>query len=541
MPDGRVHTLVTARPDWRPSDLAASIQAAENGWYPRGSDWAEGVSTMPRGAIVMGLLCLVGRAAVCPAEAPRPAVIVRPIRPDQQLERLIGLFDGGPVAHPAEALSAWRRATGRHESLSKAAQAAIALLNPEMIPELRTLDGAEVDIWFDGGRTHWFALVPHDDGTFAALTTALALTDGGADEPLSDLAVDRVGPPGSTLLGRAPDGAFLLADDRAGLAAARERLRAGRECSAASSGWLVRVDPLALCASPDVLTRRIAESLRAMGLDSIEVLAGLEGEALTIDIRSRLDGPVAARPIDPAWLDGIPADRVAAAASFSLGPAGWDQVFAVADQIEKADPSRAGAASLRARLGLAALAAGVQPEVDLWPLVIGLTAWVATDGSGAIVAGSLALHTADAVSAQRLERRAIRPLLASRLARLPGGPVEVAVHGPSVLLGWGPGALAATEAACLDPSKSAAGRLRAAWTSRAPARAGALWPGALGGALRPGLAGSLAGAPLIVWHGGAGDGATRDIVRWGGLKAPVRRYLQQLPLDVDSDGADSQR
>ena len=39
--------------------------------------------------------------------------------------------------------------------------------------------------------------VPGDDGTFAAVATALALTGGGSDPPLDGVAVDRLGPPGA--------------------------------------------------------------------------------------------------------------------------------------------------------------------------------------------------------------------------------------------------------------------------------------------------------------------------------------------------------
>src|SRR5262249_4147516 len=41
---------------------------------------------------------------------PTEALTIRLVRPDQQLERLIGLFRGTRAPHPAAALSAWKRA-----------------------------------------------------------------------------------------------------------------------------------------------------------------------------------------------------------------------------------------------------------------------------------------------------------------------------------------------------------------------------------------------------------------------------------------------
>ena len=61
------------------------------------------------------------------------------------------------------------------------------MCNPDMVPEWRVLDGAELQLGFDpgDGSPHWFAIVPHDDGTVAAAITAARLTYPD-DEPLRE-------------------------------------------------------------------------------------------------------------------------------------------------------------------------------------------------------------------------------------------------------------------------------------------------------------------------------------------------------------------
>src|SRR4051794_27161325 len=105
---------------------------------------------------------------------PPPALTVRLIRPDQQCERVLALFQGAPAPHPAAALAAWKRATAPHGGLGKAWEAAIAAFNPETASELRLLDQAELVVAFDpdDGMSRWHATLPRDDGSFAALAPA---------------------------------------------------------------------------------------------------------------------------------------------------------------------------------------------------------------------------------------------------------------------------------------------------------------------------------------------------------------------------------
>src|SRR5262249_12894859 len=73
------------------------------------------------------------------AEDRSPAVVVRLIHPDEQLDRMLALFGGARAESPAAALSAWKRANPETAGFSKAAEAAIAALNPAMVRELRSL------------------------------------------------------------------------------------------------------------------------------------------------------------------------------------------------------------------------------------------------------------------------------------------------------------------------------------------------------------------------------------------------------------------
>ena len=172
---------------------------------------------------------LTAAAILGPASNPaRPseadALTVRVVRPDVQAERVIALFRGNRAPHPAAALSAWKHATGGKGSLGKPLEAAIAALNPAMVPELRHLHGTEFAVGFEpvAGRPWWWATLPDDDGSFAAVASALSLTDGASDQALGDLAVLRLGPPGSALSAPCAD-RLVFASTRAGLQTALDR------------------------------------------------------------------------------------------------------------------------------------------------------------------------------------------------------------------------------------------------------------------------------------------------------------------------------
>ncbi|MEO6810108.1 MAG: hypothetical protein ABI353_13425 [Isosphaeraceae bacterium] len=490
------------------------------------------------------VLVLTVPGVVDAEDAARPALTIRLVHPDQQLARVIALFDGSGANDPADALAAWRRASGRR--LSKTLEAAISAFNPEMVQELRPLDDAEIILGFDqaDGRLRWRAVLPGDDGTFAALATALALTDGGQDEPIDGIAVDRLGPPGAPLMARSARGE-VVAGSREDLRIALKRDPAGP--SPIGSGWIVRLDPEALAGPGPLVRRQAAEALGAVGCREVEGIAGLDGSTFSMVLSSRF---AAMRPatgtLDPTWLDLVPKERTVAAIALALAPTAVDAVFAAGDRVEQANPGHEEAAPMRARLNLLALAVGVRPEVDLWPRLKGLTACVLADPSGAIDGGLLALHTVDEPSAERIAG-VVAPRLARafrlsdrpadkddqgvrKLGRVAGRPLSVARRGPMVLLSWGESALPACFDAIDHPDHSAGLLIRSSWGPSLPRRAGAFWPGRVSG-LEPALASALAGSAPVVWQGRADGDRTLDEVRWTELDALVHRFLERLPME----------
>jgi len=500
---------------------------------------------MPRLWIVCGLFIALSAAAR--GAEPPAAVTVQLVRPEEQCARVLDLFQGARSPHPAAALAAWRRATGKN--LSKAAEAVIAFFNPAMVPELKTLDGAVVRLRLESGdgRVRWSATLPRDDGTFAALATALVLTDGASDAPLGAVPVDRLGPLGAPLMARAGEG-VVLAGGRDELETALARSPEKRPATD-TPGLLLRFDPAALGTAGPLTQRRATEALRALGCREAQGRAAVEDDAFTVEVTTRLSDAPDTKGLDARWLDCVPADSTFAAVAFTVDPRPetWDRVFALADRVERADPARADVAPLRTRLNLLALTAKVQPEADLWPVLRGVTACALSE-RGEITGALLALHTTDDAAAARLEETVLPRLLASQtrpapnekplaagraLGHVGGRPLRAARRGATVLLGWGDSALAKGLDAFDHPERSAGSVVRATWGETAPPRAGAFWP-----ARSRGVAGTLlaeADVPPVVWWGRNEDRATRDTVRWNGLRGLVRRFLDRLPLDPPPD------
>jgi hypothetical protein len=502
---------------------------------------------MTRLWIVCGALVAMAAPVPSPAAEPAAAVTARIAHPDEQGAAILALFRGARAPHPAAALAAWRRATGKH--LSKGAEALIAVLNPAMIAELKTLDGATFVLSPepDTGRACWSAAVPHDDGTFAALATALVLTDGAGDAPVGAVPVDRLGPPGAPLMARQGE-RVVLAGARGDLQSALARAPAAAPAGAAP-GLYLALDPSALGTAGPLAQRRAAEALRALGCRDARVHAAFERDALTLNVTSRFTEPVNGPGVQPRWLDWAPAGATLAVAAWGVDrrPEAWDRAFALADRVERADPARAGVAPLRTRLNLLAAAAKVRPEVDLWPVLAGITACALAE-RGDVTGALVALHATDEAAAARLADTVLPRLLAARseppaaaksattgraLGRLGGRPVSVARRGTTVVLGWGETALAQGLDAFENPERSAGPLVRATWAGTAPPRAGAFWPGrlkALGG-----TAFAAANAPPVLWWGRDEGRATHDVIRWAGLDGLVRRLLDGLPLDPPPD------
>ncbi|MDR3634090.1 MAG: hypothetical protein P4L84_09810 [Isosphaeraceae bacterium] len=500
---------------------------------------------MSRLWIACGFL-VMGSAAAWSAEPPA-VLTARLLRPDEQCARILDLFRGARSPHPAAALAAWRRATGRN--LNKGTEALVAVFNPAMIPELKTMDGATLVLRLDpaDGHVRWSATVPRDDGTFAALATALALTDGAADTPVGAVPVDRLGPLGAPLMARQGE-RLILAGGRDDLQAAL-KLPPWNGTPNPTPGLFLRLEPGGLGTAGPVALRRTAEALRALGCRDALARAVVEDDAFAVEVTARVDDPADTAAIDPRWLDWAPADSALAAIACTVDsrPEAWDRAFALADRVERADPARAGVAPLRTRLNLLAVAAKVRPEVDLWPLIRGVTVCALAD-QGEITGALVALHTADDAAAARLAETTLPRLLASRtqpdenakpasagrsLGRISGRPVGVAQRGATVVLGWGETALARGLDTYDHPERSAGRLVSAAWGGPAPPRAGILWPGRVRGLSGTTLA--LADVPPVLWWGRNEGRQTRDAIRWAGLRGLVRRFLDRLPLDPPPD------
>ncbi|WP_435007666.1 hypothetical protein P12x_004930 [Tundrisphaera lichenicola] len=484
-----------------------------------------------------GLFLLVSASL---GDEPRPVVSIRAVHPDRQLREVLDLFRGAKAPHPAAALAAWKRASQEPDRLGKPLEALIAAFNPSMVGELRTLDRAEVSLWFDpeDGQLAWGISLPADDGTFQALASSMVLSGGHRETSPTDPPADRLGKPGSPLVSRGSHGP-LIAGSFEDLRLVRERADRAIE-QAEPDGIRLEVEPGVLDGSSSVNVRRMAEALRT-SRGSMAGRLALEGDAFTATLNLTLPEPVRVPEIDPTWLDWVPSERAVAGFALAIDPAAktWDAAFRLADQVEKVDPARAGLAPIRLRLDLLARSVGVRTEADLIPKLRGISGWVGSDGPG-IDSGLIALHLIDENAARQLEGR-LKPRPEggpNRIGDFLGRTIELARIGSSVAIGWGPDALAVSAAAVAEPERSAGWILRDGWGQVSPAFSGGLWPGRIPD-LVPGdspLCRSLLEAPPIRWSGFLAEPTRFEIlVRWKELDTLVARFLGQIPLDPPPD------
>ncbi|GIW89121.1 MAG: hypothetical protein KatS3mg108_3445 [Isosphaeraceae bacterium] len=347
-----------------------------------------------------------------------PAIRIVAAQPAEQLVRILSLFDQTPVSSPAEWLARWRAATANPDLLSKAAQALIAALNPEMIPEAAILDGATFQLETSAeGSLVWSLLIPDDDGSYAALATAMALTDGAAEPALaSGIPVDRLDPNGRILTARSgPRLAFASSRD----ALERALLLPDPSKLNGPPGLLLHLEPAQLASATLDPLARLGRSLREAGVAVIDARLVLEADALACEIRATRSGRTPSSALDPAWLAALPADAPLAF-SLTLDTDAIDLLTGLAAGLLPEASS-----SPRARFAALALATGVVPEVELWPNLRGLSGYLQLDARGQPQAGCLLLHARDERAAQRLADRVL-PRLAqpfrSRLRNL-GAPL----------------------------------------------------------------------------------------------------------------------
>lgn len=523
---------------------------------------------MPRNPMVWpGLLTMLCLAGPSPAQAtdateaafPPVWLSVRVVTPRVQVERTIDLCRGTRASSPAAALAAWKFATGGREGPGKTLEAIIAALNPEMARELRPFDGTRVFGTVDPetGQPRWQAVFPGDDGSLRAVGTALALTGGVALEPVGPAQAVRLGPPGA-LVAASQAGRFAVASTPAVLATLLDpAFVPGPALDPRSrSGWDYAIDPAALRRLAPLRFRRAAAVLDSLGCRDLDGHVELVGPSVTAEARTRLAAPEAPAPIDPAWLEAVPARQLGALACVALGSdgSGVARLLAAADRVEKADPAFAGVAPVRLRLNLMLTAGRVRPDADLWSVLRGLTAAVLVDPQGQTRGALVGLHTRDADAASRIATTVL-PRLASvylkdrekpsatvpsdLLGHWRGRPVRAHALGASVWIGWGDGVLEESGAAADRPDGSAASVLRAAWGDAPPQRLGAAWPGRWAGAIPGGteLVQALADAPPVVWVGRTHGETADDLVRWDGLDRTVGRWLAALPLTPPPDRA----
>ena len=404
-------------------------------------------------ALLAGLLLMEPRASAIEFEQATSGepIVVRLIHPDRQAAAVLRLFEGCAAPHPAAALAAWKRSTREPNQLGKPLEAVISFFNPEMVREWSVFHEARFQLGFDPetGSGRWRLTVPGDDGTLAALITALRLSGGSNEAPVGNgtIAVNRLGGPGAAVAARS-GGGVVLASSRAeldrglppGISGPSVHLEAvglkvdsGVPAADPDSGLVFRIEPgrMTLPARGSVATRRVIELARGLGCRTVVGSLGLVDDQVGLELASELDpvrpfapGSAGNLTIDPEWLKWIPAGEAVAVASLAAGrgAAYWDGVFALADRVDRADPARANLAPLRTRINLLASAVGARLEADFWPHLRGVTvAWLANpdkpEQSGRAV-----------VVLQMDEDTAARHLVADVLPRLAalGGRAKVA-------------------------------------------------------------------------------------------------------------------
>ncbi len=92
--------------------------------------------------------------------------------------------------------------------------------------------------------------------------------------------------------------------------------------------------------------RRAVELLNALGCQQMIGNLALEGDRLSLDVKTQLDvadrpsGARAAATVEPGWVELIPARNLIGVVSLAVEstPQFWDRLFALADRLERVDP-----------------------------------------------------------------------------------------------------------------------------------------------------------------------------------------------------------
>ena len=460
-----------------------------------------------------------------------------------------------------------------------------------------------IDLGSADGKARWYAIVPHDDGTLSAAVTAMRLTGGATEPPAGDrdeIIVERLGPTGAPVSARIGD-MLIFGGTREELLRGLRRIgavvqpgagnavdRQSRDASAipnlanrVDSGLFFDLHPERMNTTAGTTTnRRAAAFLQGLGCRRMSGNLALKDDRLALEVTTFLGQTEpsrslpAAKPVavDPSWLTWIPARDVMAVVSlaFEPGAAFWNSAFALADRVDRADPSRAQVAALRTRINLLTTAAGARPEVDLWPHLRGVTASLMGDPNqpGRPAGGLVVLHTDGAAGAKRIAIDVIPRLSALWTGKKPDGePIRQLPPGPNGRRSTGgrrapagvswrsfaSGFLARprcgdrVERRRLERVEGGGGTARSVGRRSlyrlderrkyGPPNVWARLAGRAAGLPIRGLDTTslawkaLAQDPPAVWWGWTGSGEARDLVQYSGLRNRVRQFLDQIPLD----------
>ncbi len=421
-------------------------------------------------------------------EQPPPALEVVALHPDRQLSTLLSFFEGTSAANPADLLASYRRATGKSDILGKAPQALIAALNPSMINELARLHQAtfRLAIRPPAGESDWSLRVNNDDGTFADLAIALALTDGHPEAPVGDEStpIDRLDE-NSPVLAATRDGTLVFANHRDTL----ERILLASSAnpgpvpglSDPAAGIRISVNPPALKDSDNPVVRRLSQSLSAASVNRLDAISTLDDDSLKFHAVAQLPHARITRGIDPDWLTALPADFDAAfSVTLTPGDGNLELFSGLLDGLFPKSENAATAAvssSSRTRLNTLALLAGVSTELELWPRLLGLSGAFDLDKEKTRPNSAiLILHARDPNAADRLANRVLPRLMLSlrllsdkeapdidlafarthaiSLGDFHGQPISLALRENDVLLAWGQTALDNALAIRANPDRS---------------------------------------------------------------------------------------
>lgn len=452
---------------------------------------------------------------------------------DRQWTRVIALMDETPFADPATALSAWKRQGGTRRTLGKPLEALIAALNPATARRLSALNGSRLSFQHMQDDTlRWWASIPDDRGIAADLATALALTDGRAEEPLNsfpDSQVERLGSPASTLIARSGR-RLALAGDRPALGAALRELNARRPAGETGipdgSGCQIRFLPTEVTGASAEF-KAVASALVKIGVQAIDAKAVIHDDEFSIQTITTCKRPTEpGRAIDRTWLAWLPADADAAL-SLVLYPEGdsWPSLFDAVDAYQRADPANANLAPSRLRLNLLLRAAGIQFERDVRPALLGVSIAIRSDTPGIRLSRSswiiVTLHLDDNTSAKRIVDG-----LSTNLAGRFG--LEVDRRGRDVVIARGRPINRDRAGSAEQPEANLAAFLVTLLQDEAPSRIGYLQAGRLARQLTSiEIPESLEEATPIVWTGRG----SHDLIRSSNLRRLVQRATEAAVQD----------